>query len=62
MYGDHATLVIIRNYSEKLTVGGIIHEVIERTSDLTSVLDGLKAFLEHNIKLNLMGDKFLHHD
>jgi len=24
----------------------------------TTVLDGLKAYLEHNIKLNLIGDKY----
>jgi len=59
-YGDNATLVIIKNYSEKYTVGRIINEIIESTGNLTSVLDGLKAYLEHNIQLNLFGDKFVH--
>ena len=58
-YGDQETLVIIRNYSEKLTGGGVLTEIIESTSNLTSVLDGLKAYMEHNIKLNLIGDKFI---
>jgi len=58
-YGDHATLVIMRNFNKELTVvGGMINEIIESTSNLTSVLDGLKAYLEHGIKLNLIGDKF----
>ena len=61
-YGDHATLVIIRNYNEKIMAGKIINEIIENTSDLTSVLDGLKAYLEHNIKLNLIADKVPHHN
>jgi len=59
-YGDHATLVIIRNFATTLTVGKIINDVIESTSNLTSVLDGLKAYLEHNTKLNLIGDKLLY--
>jgi hypothetical protein len=28
------------------------------TGGFTTVLDGLKAFLEYNIKLNLVADKF----
>ena len=60
-YGDSATLVMIRNYSEELTVGGIINEIIDSTSNLTSVLDGLKIYLEHDIRMNLIGDKFPHH-
>jgi len=59
-YGDYATLVIIKNYSEKITVGELVREIIKSTSDFTSVLDGLKAYLEHNIKLNLIEDKFPH--
>ena len=59
-YGDHATLVVIKNYSEELTVGTLTHDIIDSTSNFTSVLAGLKAYLEHNIKLNLIEDKFPH--
>ncbi|MCL2130263.1 MAG: SRPBCC domain-containing protein [Treponema sp.] len=57
-YGDNATLVVMENFNETHTVGEIIDEIIESTANLTSVLDGLKAYLEHNIKLNLIEDKF----
>ena len=60
VYGDNATLVIIKNYNEKLIVGDLTHDIIDSTSNFTSVLDGLKAYLEHNIKLNLIVDKFPH--
>jgi len=60
VYGDHATLVVVKNYSEKLIVGDIINEIIKSTSDFTSVLDGLKAYMEHNIKLNAIEDKIPH--
>jgi hypothetical protein len=30
----------------------------DNTGGFTTVLDGLKAFLEHNINLNLIMDKF----
>jgi len=30
----------------------------DSTGGFTTVLDGLKAFLEHNINLNLIADKF----
>ena len=38
------------------------HELIEaiknNTGGFTTVLDGLKAYLEHGIELQLIGDKF----
>ena len=56
-YGDQATLVIIRNFTVNLVVGEIVDEIVECTSNLTSVLDGLKAYLEHDTNLNLIRDK-----
>jgi len=60
-YGDNATLVVIKNYHAGLTVGKLTHDIIDSTSNFTSVLAGLKAYLEYNIKLNLVEDKFPHH-
>jgi len=31
---------------------------MNNTGGFTTVLDGLKAYLEHHIKLNLVADKF----
>lgn len=33
--------------------------IVDTTGGFTTVLDGLKAYLEHGIKLNLVEDKFL---
>ena len=35
-----------------------IDTVKDATGGFTTVLDGLKAFLEHGINLNLIADKF----
>lgn len=36
----------------------LIAAIKDSTGGFTTVLDGLKAFLEHGINLNLIGDKF----
>jgi len=36
----------------------LVKQVIESTEGFTLVLAGLKAFLEHNIELNLVADRF----
>lgn len=36
----------------------LLAAIRDSTGGFTTVLDGMKAFLEHGIKLNLIGDKF----
>jgi hypothetical protein len=36
----------------------LIAAIRDSTGGFTTVLDGMKAFLEHGICLNLIGDKF----
>jgi uncharacterized protein YndB with AHSA1/START domain len=55
---DDTTYVIIKNYGYKETGDALIKAVKDNTGGFTTVLDGLKAFLEHNINLNLIADKF----
>lgn len=53
------TYVVIRNYGFKETGDELIRAINDNTGGFTTVLDGLKAYLEHNIRLNLIADKFL---
>lgn len=55
---DETTYVVIKNYGFKETGNDLIEVIKDSTGGFTTVLDGLKAYLEHNIKLNLIGDKF----
>lgn len=55
---DDMTYVVIKNYGFNLTGDELIQAIKDNTGGFTTVLDGLKAYLEHNIKLNLIGDKF----
>ena len=52
------TYVVIKNYGFKQTGEDLIRIIKDATGGFTTVLDGLKAYLEHNIKLNLIGDKY----
>lgn len=55
---DGTTFVTVTECGYKET-GDELLEVIKRsTGGFTVVLDGLKAFMEHNIQLNLVADKF----
>lgn len=56
---DKATYVQIDNYNLNLDGEALISAVRDLTGGFTTVLDGLKAYLEHGIELNLIGDKFL---
>lgn len=53
-----STYVVIKNYGFKETGDDLIEAIKDNTGGFTTVLDGLKAYLEHNLKLNLIGDKF----
>lgn len=52
------TYVIIRNYDIELQGNELIHYVMDATGGFTTVLDGAKAWLEYDIQLNLVEDKF----
>lgn len=55
--GD-TTYVVIKNYGFSQTGNDLIEAINHNTGGFTTVLDGLKAYLEHNIRLNLVADKF----
>lgn len=55
---DGSTYVSIKHYGFSQTGDELLAVIKDSTSGFTTVLDGLKAFLEHNIYLNLIADKF----
>ena len=55
---DTGTFVSINNSGFKGDTNEIIAQVRDSTEGFTLVLAGLKALLEHNIRLNLVGDRF----
>lgn len=55
---DGSTYVIIRNYGFDLEGEELLAAIQDNTGGFTTVVDGLKAYLEHGIRLNLIGDKF----
>jgi uncharacterized protein YndB with AHSA1/START domain len=55
---EGSTYVVIQNYGFHQTGKELIEAIKNNTGGFTTVLDGLKAYLEHGIQLNLVGDKF----
>lgn len=55
--GDH-TYVEIENYGFTQTGHDLAQTINDQTGGFTTVLDGLKAYMEHGINLNLIADKF----
>jgi uncharacterized protein YndB with AHSA1/START domain len=55
---DGTTYVTVKHYGFNKTGDELLEEIKNSTGGFTTVLDGLKAFLEHNINLNLIADKF----
>ncbi|SEL79659.1 SRPBCC family protein [Parapedobacter koreensis] len=55
---DENTYVVIRNYGFQQTGDDLIRTIKDNTGGFTTVLDGLKAWLEFGIELNLVRDKF----
>jgi uncharacterized protein YndB with AHSA1/START domain len=55
---DDSTFVIITECGYNKTGNDLLKTIKDSTGGFTTVLDGLKAFLEHNINLNLIADKF----
>ena len=52
------TYVVIKNYGYHQTGNELMEVVKNNTGGFTTVLDGLKAYLEYDIELNLVADKF----
>ncbi len=55
---DNTTYVVIKHYGFDLTGDELIAAIKDNTGGFTTVLAGLKAYLEHGINLNLVGDKY----
>lgn len=55
---EEKTYVEIKNYGFLEKDEALIQAIKDNTGGFTTVLDGLKAYLEHGIELNLVGDKF----
>lgn len=56
--GEDRTYVTIRNYGFRNPEEDLPALFNDLAGGFTSVLDGLKAYLEHGINLNLIADKF----
>jgi uncharacterized protein YndB with AHSA1/START domain len=56
---DNTTFVSITNRGFQGSKEEIAQQAISSTEAFSFVLAGLKALLEHNISLNLIGDRFL---
>ena len=52
------TYVVIKNYGFNLSGDDLLQAMKDSTGGFTTILDGLKAYLEYGIKLNLIADKF----
>lgn len=57
---EDTTYVVIKNYGFSQTGNNLIEAIKNNTGGFTTVLDGLKAYLEFGIELNLVRDKFPH--
>ena len=57
---DDTTYVVVKNYGFSQTGADLIEAIKNNTGGFTTVLDGLKAYLEFGIELNLVKDKFPH--
>ncbi|MBT1705225.1 SRPBCC family protein [Chryseosolibacter indicus] len=55
---ESTTYVVIKNYGFNFTGDELIQAIKDNTAGFTTVLDGLKAYLEHDIQLNLIADKY----
>jgi uncharacterized protein YndB with AHSA1/START domain len=55
---SNSTYVVIKNYGFRETGDKLLQVIKDSTGGFTTVLDGLKAWLEFNINLNLIADKF----
>lgn len=58
MHDGASTYVYIVHYGFDKTAGELVQVIKDSTGGFTTVVDGLKAWLEHGIELNLVPDKF----
>ncbi len=58
MLHDDSTYVVINEWGYIQTGDELLAVIKDSTGGFTTVLDGLKAYMEHGIDLNLIGDKF----
>lgn len=56
---ETTTYVVIKQSGLHSTGEALLAEIRDSTGGFTTVVDGLKAYLEHGIQLNLIGDKFV---
>ncbi|ACU03503.1 SRPBCC family protein [Pedobacter heparinus] len=56
--GEDSTYVTIKQYGFKTTGAELLAEINGASGGFTTVIDGLKAYMEHGINLNLIADKF----
>ncbi|MES2827932.1 MAG: SRPBCC domain-containing protein [Bacteroidota bacterium] len=57
-FATDQTLVKIKCYDFEHPEADLLPTMLDYISGFTTVLDGLKAYLEHGINLNLIADKF----
>jgi uncharacterized protein YndB with AHSA1/START domain len=55
---DDSTYVSVTESGYHKKADELLEAIKDSTGGFTTVLDGLKAFLEHRINLNLIADKF----
>ncbi|HMB92849.1 MAG TPA: SRPBCC family protein [Rhodothermales bacterium] len=55
---DHTTLVSVTNSGFSGDGDEVVKQALDSTGGFALVLAGAKAFLEHNINLNLIADRF----
>ncbi len=55
---EDATFVSITNSGFQGDGDALVKQAMDSTAGFTMVLAGLKAWLEHNIHLNLIADRF----
>lgn len=55
---EDATYVIIKNYGFHQSGDELVYAIRDNTGGFTTLLDGMKAYLEHGLRLNLVGDKY----
>lgn len=54
--GDGTTLVVVSNWGFTGTDDEVVAQAIDSMGGFTSLLAGLKAYLEHGLELNLIAD------
>lgn len=55
---DGSAYLVIKNYGFTAEGDELVALIKDSTGGFTTVIDGLKAYLEHGIQLNLIADKF----